>query len=216
MTETDLVAHALGFFFAGFETSSSTMTFALYELSKQPKLQQTARCHIEEVLQRHGGQVTYDALQEMNYLDWIFQGAVYPSLSSLQKRIFSVGNYISIYFSCLMQAYVFKKIKMLFKFIIFLFTETLRKYPLLSILRECTKNYTIPGTQIVIEKGTPIIIPTFGLHNDPKYYPDPEQFIPERFSDEEMVKKYQYIYLPFGEGPRLCIGNLHNKYLWQL
>jgi cytochrome P450 family 6 len=45
-----------------------------------------------------------------------------------------------------------------------------------------------------------------GLHHDPMYYPDPERFDPERFSDKEKKKRPQYSYLPFGEGPRICIG----------
>jgi cytochrome P450 len=89
----------------------------------------------------------------------------------------------------------------------FFFTETLRKHPPAPILnRECTKNYKIPGTDIFLEKGISTIIPTLGLHHDPKYYPDPERFDPERFSEEEKAKRHHYVYLPFGEGPRICIG----------
>jgi cytochrome P450 family 6 len=74
LTETDILAQAMVFFFAGFETSSSAMTFALFELSRRPELQRMARSNMEEVLQRHDNQVTYEALQEMTYLDWILKG----------------------------------------------------------------------------------------------------------------------------------------------
>jgi cytochrome P450 family 6 len=57
-----------------------------------------------------------------------------------------------------------------------------------------------------VEKGILTIVPTLGLHHDPKYYPDPERFDPERFSEEEKAKRHPYVYLPFGEGPRICIG----------
>jgi cytochrome P450 family 6 len=57
-----------------------------------------------------------------------------------------------------------------------------------------------------LEKGILTIIPVLGLHHDPKYYPDPERFDPERFSKEEIEKRHHYVYLPFGEGPRICIG----------
>jgi cytochrome P450 family 6 len=85
--------------------------------------------------------------------------------------------------------------------------ETLRKYPPGSFLaRECTKKYDIPGRDITIEKGTLIIIPVIGLHRDQKYYPDPEKFDPDRFSEEMKDRNPQFTYLPFGEGPRICIG----------
>jgi cytochrome P450 len=91
--------------------------------------------------------------------------------------------------------------------IVRLFSETLRKYPPAPRLsRECTKTYKIPGTEIVLEKGVLTIIPILGLHHDPKYYPDPDRFDPERFSEEEKAKRHHYVYLPFGEGPRICIG----------
>jgi hypothetical protein len=87
------------------------------------------------------------------------------------------------------------------------FPETLRKYragPRLS--RECTKTYNIPGTDIVLEKGVLTIIPILRLHHDQKYYPDSDSFDPERFGEEKKAKRHHYVYLPFGEGPRICIG----------
>ncbi|CAB3380244.1 Hypothetical predicted protein [Cloeon dipterum] len=85
--------------------------------------------------------------------------------------------------------------------------ETLRKYPPAGgLVRSCTKNYLIPGTNVRIEKGTIVMIPTYSLQNDPKYFPDPERFDPERFCDEDAHHKLQYLYTPFGDGPRHCIG----------
>ena len=72
--------------------------------------------------------------------------------------------------------------------------------------RESSKDYKIPGTNVVLEKGMTTIIPVLGLHHDPKYYPEPERFDPERFNEGEKAKRHQYVYLPFGEGPRICIG----------
>ena len=60
-----------------------------------------------------------------------------------------------------------------------------------------------------MEKGTIVTIPVIALHHDPKYYPEPERFDPERFSEEENQKRHHYVYLPFGEGPRICIGKFH-------
>lgn len=86
-------------------------------------------------------------------------------------------------------------------------SETLRKYPPLSTLnRVVTKPYVIPGTNIKLKTGTKIIIPAHALHFDSKYYPDPDDFDPERFSDENMNKIHPNTYMPFGDGPRFCIG----------
>lgn len=86
-------------------------------------------------------------------------------------------------------------------------SETLRKYPLLfALFRVATKTYQVPNDSLIIKKGQNIIIPTFSLHFDPKYFSDPEAFIPERFSTEEKAKRPNSVYLPFGDGPRICIG----------
>ncbi|GJQ82000.1 Cyp6a9 [Trypoxylus dichotomus] len=85
--------------------------------------------------------------------------------------------------------------------------ETLRKYPPLPIhSRECTKDYPVPNTNFIMPKGQFIFIPVHGIHYDPKYYPDPEKFDPTRFSEENRNKIPQFAFLPFGEGPRICLG----------
>jgi cytochrome P450 family 6 len=90
--------------------------------------------------------------------------------------------------------------------------ETLRKYPPLPTLnRECSREYRIPGTNVTVEKGIHVVIPVEAIHNDPQYFPEPDRFDPERFSDEAKSKRHHYVYLPFGEGPRICIGNYFNQ-----
>jgi len=84
--------------------------------------------------------------------------------------------------------------------------ETLRKYPIIPIhFRESTKDYKIPNTDIVIEKGTAIYISLMGIQRDPDNYEDPMDFKPERFLNSPIgspkVTK-GLIYTPFGDGPR--------------
>jgi hypothetical protein len=63
-----------------------------------------------------------------------------------------------------------------------------------------------------MEKGTQVLVSVLGLHHDPKYFPDPERFDPERFNEEEKKKRPHFSYLPFGEGPRICIGKCQLSY----
>lgn len=85
--------------------------------------------------------------------------------------------------------------------------ETLRKYPPLGILtRQAKSDYRVSGTNIAIEKGTPIAIPAFAIQHDPEYYPNPENFDPNRFAHDAKNKRDSSTWLPFGEGPRNCIG----------
>lgn len=85
------------------------------------------------------------------------------------------------------------------------FDETLRKYPIAGVLfRESTNEYKFSG--LMIEKGIKILIPVTALHKNPKYFPNPELFDPERFSPEKKATILDCTYLPFGDGPRNCIG----------
>lgn len=86
----------------------------------------------------------------------------------------------------------------------------MRKYPPAPVfLRKCTKDYKIPETNVIIEKGLSVLIPAIALQRDPEYFPAPDIFDPERFSEENKHKIMDHTYLPFGDGPRICIG----KYL---
>lgn len=73
-------------------------------------------------------------------------------------------------------------------------------------MREAAEDYTFEETGFTLEKGVSLLVPISGLHYDPKYYPEPEKYDPERFSDDNKRNLTPYTYLPFGEGPRNCIG----------
>ncbi|KDR10910.1 probable cytochrome P450 6a14 [Zootermopsis nevadensis] len=85
--------------------------------------------------------------------------------------------------------------------------ETLRKHPpAANITRVVTQPYTIPETSAELEKGIRVVIPVYAIHHDPRYYPEPDRFDPERFCEEAKSLRPHFTYLPFGEGPRNCIG----------
>ncbi|XP_076273986.1 putative cytochrome P450 6a17 isoform X1 [Rhynchophorus ferrugineus] len=158
LTTNEIIAQCYVFFLAGFETSSTAITFALLELSRNLDVQEKLRREILQVLNEYNGTLCYEAVGDMKYLDMVVQ-------------------------------------------------ETLRKFPpAASIPRVCSKRYKVPDSDLVIEKGVRVQIPVWGLHMDPEYYPDPEVFNPENFSEENRNKRPDFTFLPFGEGPRMCIG----------
>ncbi|XP_049839113.1 cytochrome P450 6k1-like [Schistocerca gregaria] len=86
-------------------------------------------------------------------------------------------------------------------------SEALRMYPVVNFLdRRSTRDYKIPGTSVVLPKDTGVVISVLGLHYDPRYWQRPHHFIPDRFSEENSKGRPNYTYLPFGDGPRQCIG----------
>ncbi|CAH2049033.1 unnamed protein product, partial [Iphiclides podalirius] len=87
------------------------------------------------------------------------------------------------------------------------FKEAMRIFPSLGFLiRESVRKYTFTEIDLTIDEGVAIAIPVQALHNDPKFFTNPEDFRPERFSPEEFKSIEKYVYLPFGAGPRACIG----------
>lgn len=72
--------------------------------------------------------------------------------------------------------------------------------------RETRKDYPIPNTPYVIEKGISIIIPIDALHRDEEFYENPDEFNPEHFETGACEQRHPCAYMPFGDGPRNCIG----------
>uniref|UniRef100_A0A675A9L5 Cytochrome P450 n=1 Tax=Anopheles darlingi TaxID=43151 RepID=A0A675A9L5_ANODA len=161
-----LVAQAATFYMASFETTSSVLSFALYELTRNPDVQRKLRDEVRTLVQKYGQDIPYEALNnEMPYL----------------------GTVIS---------------------------ETARLYPVLPFLeRQCSvpdgaTGYKLePHHDFVIPNKMPILIPIYAIHRDPKYFPNPHQFDPDRFSKENLDQIQPCTYMPFGVGPRTCLGS---------
>lgn len=73
----NIAAQSFIFFVAGYESSSSTMSFCLYELAKNLQLQKTVTDEINSALEMHNGQLTYESLNEMKFLDNCIDGRFY-------------------------------------------------------------------------------------------------------------------------------------------
>ncbi|CAK7303344.1 Cytochrome P450 3A12 [Vulpes lagopus] len=155
LSDLELVAQSVIFIFAGYETTSTSLSFLMYELATHPDVQQKLQEEIDATFPNKA-LPTYDALVQMEYLDMVLN-------------------------------------------------ETLRLYPIAGRLeRVCKKDVEISG--VFIPKGTVVMVPTFTLHRDQSLWPEPEEFRPERFSKEKKDSINPYTYLPFGTGPRNCIG----------
>ncbi|XP_017069429.1 probable cytochrome P450 6a21 [Drosophila eugracilis] len=159
LTIEEIAAQAFVFFAAGFETSSTTMGFALYELAQNQGIQNRVRTEIQEVSEKYKGELSYESVKELVYLDQVI-------------------------------------------------SETLRLYTVLPVLnRECLEDFVVPeNPKYVIKKGMPIIIPAGAMHRDEKFYANPNTFDPENFSAERVKERDSVEWLPFGDGPRNCIG----------
>ncbi|RLU15510.1 hypothetical protein DMN91_012504 [Ooceraea biroi] len=165
MSIDDMISQAFIFFFGGFDSTSTLMCFAAHEIAINPNVQEALQNEIDKVLEETNGQGTYEAINNMEYLDAVIN-------------------------------------------------EALRIYPVaVAMDRLCLEDYelppTLPGTKaFTLKKGEGIWIPVYGLHHDPKYFEEPEKFDPERFLGERKKSSLNCgAYIPFGLGPRMCIGN---------
>nr|XP_020658073.1 cytochrome P450 3A24-like isoform X2 [Pogona vitticeps] len=155
LTDKEILAQAIIFIFAGYETTSNTLSYLSYFLAIHPDVQQKLQEEIDEMLPKQAPP-TYEVILQMEYLDMVIN-------------------------------------------------ETLRLYPVGGrIERVCKNNVEING--VTIPKGTVVMIPAFVLHRLPEYWSEPEEFRPERFSKENKETLDPYTFLPFGAGPRNCIG----------
>uniref|UniRef100_M3YHM5 Cytochrome P450 3A n=1 Tax=Mustela putorius furo TaxID=9669 RepID=M3YHM5_MUSPF len=157
LSDLELVAQSMTFLFAGYETTSTALSFLAYELATHPDVQQKLQEEIDLTFPKKAPP-TYDGLVQMEYLDMVLN-------------------------------------------------ETLRLHPISGRLeRVCKKDVEISG--VFIPKGTVVMVPVFTLHRDQALWPAPEEFHPERtrFSKKNKDSINPYTYLPFGTGPRNCIG----------
>lgn len=164
MTILDMTAQAFIFFFGGFDTTSTIMSFVALMLAVNEDVQNQLMDEIDDVVEKSNGQPTYDAVNAMVYLDAVIN-------------------------------------------------ETVRLYPTLAFHdRVCVKRFELPpalpgGKPVVVEPGQNVWFPVYSIHRDAKYFAEPERFDPERFIGDRKNEIDPVTFFPFGQGPRMCIGN---------
>lgn len=154
MSLDEITAQGIVFFVAGVESVSTTFTVTAYYLALNPDCQDRVIAEVDKALAK--GELTYDSLQEMQYLDACIKEAM---------RICTPDS-IS--------------------------------------MRVCTEETTVAG--IHFKPGMCVDIPLAGIHHDPEYFPEPERFNPDRFMPENKDAVRPFTYMPFGAGPRNCVG----------
>ncbi|XP_068859145.1 thromboxane-A synthase isoform X7 [Aphelocoma coerulescens] len=155
LTEDEIAGQAFLFLIAGYETTTSTLSFATYLLATNPECQEKVLREVDEFSAKHMVP-DYQNVQELPYLDMVI-------------------------------------------------AETLRMYPpAFRFTREAAGDCVVLGQHI--PAGAVIETAVGHLHHNPEFWPEPEKFIPERFTEEAKKERHPFAYLPFGAGPRGCIG----------
>ncbi|MDI1434271.1 cytochrome P450 [Polyangium sorediatum] len=86
------------------------------------------------------------------------------------------------------------------------FKEALRLYPPVIVLpRRALERVELGGH--TFPERTILFVNVYGMHHRKDLFPDPERFDPDRFSPENEAKRHKSAWVPFGVGPRVCIGN---------
>jgi cytochrome P450 len=82
----------------------------------------------------------------------------------------------------------------------------MRLYPPAPIIaRVTTRPFTLAGRPVPV--GSMVYVPIYAIHRHKMLWHRPEEFDPERFAPEPSKARHRYAYMPFGGGPRICIGS---------
>ena len=83
--------------------------------------------------------------------------------------------------------------------------EAMRVFPPVAmVVRQPTRNLSIGGVDVTPRDN--VFVPIYAIHHHRALWPDPERFDPDRFTPDKVKARHRWSYLPFGAGPRICIG----------
>lgn len=98
--EFDILANSYMFYLAGYETTSSTLSFCLYELALNQSIQDELRAELEEAYEKNNRKLTYNMLHELKYLDAVISGTICSiKFSSTQPILLKDNNFLNCLYS---------------------------------------------------------------------------------------------------------------------
>nr|ASO98019.1 cytochrome p450 CYP321B1 [Spodoptera exigua] len=219
---SDKVSQALRLKF--FKDQESFFIPAIKKVIKQRKLDNTKRHDFIDLcveLQNNGPMIDQETGYSMEPTDelmaaqafFFFLAGVDPTTAGTFGALFELGRHPEIQkrvqdeIDAIFEKYEGKLTYdaiMEMKFTDCVLNEGLRLHPPIGYnTRQCVKDSVLPVGNVPVEEGVKIFTPIYELHHDPKYFPEPDRFDPDRFARGEVN---DMTYMPFGMGKRLCIG----------
>ena len=155
-TDNEVLDQLQILFSAGYETTSTMLTWAMYLLARHPDIQEELYQEVSSIVKSETP--TLEDLEAMTYTDRVLQEAmrIYPPVWNL-------------------------------------------------FVREVTEDLTM--AENTFPPGAIFFVSPWVMHHDPRYWDDPQTFKPERFEGDWKERVPQYSFIPFGGGPRVCIGS---------
>ncbi|GLG98484.1 Cytochrome P450 4C1 [Gryllus bimaculatus] len=161
LSDEDIREEVDTFMFEGHDTTASAISFALFELSQRPDIQEKVFNELKEVASDNDSQylsLDFEHLNKLKYLEQVIK-------------------------------------------------ETLRLYPSVPMFaREITEEVRLASLPVDIPPGVTVTVVPALLHRNSEFYPDPNVFNPDNFSQEAASKRHPFAYVPFSAGSRNCIG----------
>ena len=158
LTDDEIMAQAMTFLLAGYDTTSNALSYTTYLLALNPSIQEKLYQEVKEKFKGDWNESSpiYERIQTLKYLDQVFSEAL---------RLYPPGYFL---------------------------------------IRKAREDFYVNG--VSVPPAVEIMVPVYAIHHNPNFWDDPEKFDPERFSLEAKSNRHSCIYLPFGNGPRNCIG----------
>ncbi|XP_047995350.1 cytochrome P450 9e2-like isoform X2 [Leguminivora glycinivorella] len=164
-SDDDLVAQAVLFYIAGYDTTANLLNYFLLEMAANPTIQEKLQSELDQLPGSHEDKEAYDSVQGLEYLEMCVCEVLrlWPLVGAADRR--SVARY------------------------------------------DFGPNQTGGDTHYVAGAGVHVWLPVYSLHRDERYWAEPQRCDPGRFSAANKQHILPYTYMPFGTGPRHCIGS---------